>query len=60
MGDDRVQDLKGRAKEAAGNLTGDEDLEHKGKSDQAKASVKQKVGKVVDSVKDKVDDIKKK
>ncbi len=59
MGDDKVQDLKGRAKEAAGNLTGNEDLENKGKSDQAKASVKEKVGNVVDSVKDKIDDIKK-
>lgn len=59
MGDDKVQDMKGRAKEAAGNLTGDEDLENKGKSDQAKASVKEKVGNVVDSVKDKIDDIKK-
>ncbi|MDQ3146067.1 MAG: CsbD family protein [Actinomycetota bacterium] len=59
MGDDKVQDLKGRAKEAAGNLTDNEDLENKGKSDQAKASVKEKVGNVVDSVKDKIDDIKK-
>ncbi|MBA3303345.1 MAG: CsbD family protein [Acidimicrobiia bacterium] len=59
MGDDKVQDLKGRAKEAAGNLTDNEDLENKGKSDQAKASVKEKVGNAVDSVKDKIDDIKK-
>ena len=59
MGDDKVQDLKGRAKEATGNLTDNEDLENKGKSDQAKASVKEKVGNVVDSVKDKIDDIKK-
>jgi uncharacterized protein YjbJ (UPF0337 family) len=58
MGDDRVQDLKGRAKEAAGDLTGDEDLENKGKTDQAKAAVKGKVGDVVDSVKDKIDDLK--
>lgn len=60
MGDDKVQDLKGRAKEAAGNLTDNKDLENKGKSDQAKASVKDKVGDVVDAVKDKVDDIKRK
>jgi uncharacterized protein YjbJ (UPF0337 family) len=59
MGDDKVQDLKGRAKEAAGDLTGDKDLQNKGKSDQAKASVKDKVGKVVDSVKDRIDDVKK-
>lgn len=58
MGDDRVQDAKGRAKEAIGDLTGNEDLENKGKADQAKASVKEKAGDVVDAVKDKVDDIK--
>jgi uncharacterized protein YjbJ (UPF0337 family) len=59
MGDDKVQDLKGRAKEAAGDLTGDKDLQNKGKSDQAKASVKDEVGKVVGSVKDRIDDVKK-
>ena len=59
MGDDRVQDLKGRAKEAAGDLTGNEDLERKGQSDQAKASLKDKVGKVANTVKGKIDDLKK-
>ena len=54
MGDDRVQDLKGRAKEAAGDLTGDEDLQRKGQTDQAKATIKGKVGNVVDAVKDKL------
>ena len=60
MGDEKIQDLKGQAKEAAGNLTGNEDLENKGKSDQAKASIKEKLGEVVDTVKDKVDDVKNK
>ena len=54
MADDRVDDLKGRAKEAAGDLTGDRDLERKGQTDQAKATVKDKVGNVVDAVKDKL------
>jgi len=40
-------------------VTGNEDLENKGKTDQTKASVKDAVGKVVDSVKDKIDDVKK-
>lgn len=57
MGDDRVQDAKGRAKEAIGNATGNEDLENKGKLDQGKAAVKGKVGDVVDTAKDKVDDV---
>ena len=60
MADDRIDDLKGRAKEAAGDLTGNDDLEREGKKDQAGASVKEKVNKVADKVKDKVDDLKKK
>ena len=44
MGDHRAQDVKGKIKEAAGDLTGNEDLEAKGKTDQAKADVKEKVG----------------
>ncbi|GAC1592607.1 MAG: hypothetical protein NVS3B21_12490 [Acidimicrobiales bacterium] len=58
MGDDRVQDAKGRAKEAIGSVTGNDDLKDKGKSDQTKAAIKGKIGDVVDTVKDKVDDIK--
>jgi uncharacterized protein YjbJ (UPF0337 family) len=59
MADDKVDDLKGRAKEAAGDLTGNDDLQREGKADQAGASVKDKVNKVADAVKDKVDDLKK-
>jgi uncharacterized protein YjbJ (UPF0337 family) len=59
MADDRIDDLKGRATEAAGDLTGNDDLEREGKADQAGASVKEKVNKVADKVKDKVDDLKK-
>jgi uncharacterized protein YjbJ (UPF0337 family) len=60
MADDRVDDLKGRAKEAAGDLTGNEDLQRKGEADQAGASVKEKVNKVANTVKGKIDDLKKK
>ncbi len=60
MADDRVDDLKGRAKEAAGDLTGNDDLQREGKADQAGASIKDKVNKVANAVKDKVDDLKKK
>jgi uncharacterized protein YjbJ (UPF0337 family) len=60
MADDKVDDLKGRAKEAAGDLTGNDDLQREGKADQAGASIKEKVNKVADAVKDKVDDLKKK
>jgi uncharacterized protein YjbJ (UPF0337 family) len=48
------QDLKGRAKEAAGSVTGDDDLKNEGRADQAEAAVK----KAGEKVKDAVDDIK--
>ena len=36
----RAQDAKGRVKEAAGSITGNRDLKNKGKTDQAKAGLK--------------------
>ena len=36
----RARDAKGRVKEAAGSITGNRDLENKGKTDQAKAGLK--------------------
>ncbi len=53
MGDDRAQDMKGKAKEAAGNLTGNPGLERKGKSDQAKAGIKGKIGDALASLRGK-------
>lgn len=47
-------DLKGRTKEAAGDLTGDEDLEREGKVDQATGTVKDKFGDAADKVRDVV------
>ena len=52
MGDGTADDLKGRAKEAGGDLTGDEDLKREGKVDQATGTVKDKVGDASDKVKD--------
>ena len=57
--DGKVDDLKGRAKEAAGDLTNNDDLKREGKVDQAAGKVKQKVGDAKDWVEDKVDDLKK-
>lgn len=54
MGDHKGEDMKGRAKEAAGAVTDDDDLKREGKTDQASASVKDKVDRTVDSVKDAV------
>lgn len=54
-------ELKGRAKEAAGDLTDDDDLEREGKADQVAGKAKQfledakeKGEDLIDKVKDKV------
>ncbi len=49
---EKMDDFKGRAKEAAGDLTDDDDLKREGKVDQATAKAKEKVGEVADKVKD--------
>lgn len=41
---EKTEDLKGRTKEAAGDLTGNERLEREGEVDQASSTVKEKVG----------------
>ena len=52
---EKTEDLKGRAKEAAGSLTDNDKLRREGKVDQASAKVKDKAEDAVDAVKDKVD-----
>jgi len=52
MGDGAMDRAKGNVKEAAGDLTGDKDLEREGKVDQASGSVKDKIGDAADKVKD--------
>ncbi len=56
MSDDvrNKDDAKGRVKEAAGDLTGDDDLKREGKVDQAAGAVKDGVEKASDKVKDAV------
>jgi uncharacterized protein YjbJ (UPF0337 family) len=49
---DNADDLKGRVKEAAGDLTDDDDLKREGKIDQGKGKVKDAVDKVADKFKD--------
>jgi uncharacterized protein YjbJ (UPF0337 family) len=48
---DNVDDLKGRAKQAAGDLTDDDDMKREGKIDQGKGEVKEAVDKVADKFK---------
>ncbi len=48
-----LDEAKGKAKEAAGTVTGDDDLKNEGKADQAAG----KVQDAADSVKDKFTDV---
>ena len=54
---EKIDEMKGRAKEAAGDLTDNEGLQREGKVDQGKAEVKDKVGDVTDKIGDKIKDI---
>jgi uncharacterized protein YjbJ (UPF0337 family) len=50
-----MDEAKGLMKEAAGDLTDDDDLKREGKTDRLGADVKDKANKVVDKAKDLVD-----
>ena len=49
--DGKMDDAKGRAKKAAGDLTGDDDLRNEGRVDQTSGKAKNKVGEAADKVK---------
>ena len=53
---EKTDQVKGRVKEATGDLTDDDDLKREGKVEQKAGEVKEKVGDAVDKVKDKVSD----
>lgn len=46
-----AEEGKGKVKEATGRATGNEQLEHEGQADQAKAHVKQAAEKAKDAIK---------
>jgi uncharacterized protein YjbJ (UPF0337 family) len=52
MGEGTFDKAKGRAKEAAGDLTDDDDLQREGKADQASGTVKDKASEWADKAKD--------
>jgi uncharacterized protein YjbJ (UPF0337 family) len=52
-----AEDLAGKAKEAIGSATGDEQMEAEGKMDQAKSAVKDKVEDVKDWAAEKFNDV---
>jgi uncharacterized protein YjbJ (UPF0337 family) len=51
MSDKNTDEGKGRVKEAAGSLTGNDDLKNEGKVDRTTGSVKDGVDKVADKAK---------
>ncbi len=57
MDNDRVKgsatNIGGKAKEAAGNLTGDSKLQGEGKADQAKGKIQNVIGSIKDAFKGK-------
>jgi len=54
----KFEETKGRAKEAVGDFTDNDDLRREGKTDKASGKVKQKVEDAKDWVDDKIDDVR--
>ena len=52
MSNGKADEAKGRAKEAAGSLLGDDELKREGRIDQTTGKVKKKVEETVDKVRD--------
>ena len=52
MSDGTADETKGRLKEAAGDLTGDQQLKDEGKVDRASGKAKDAVGGIADKAKD--------
>ena len=54
----KADEMKGRAKEAVGDLTDDDELKREGKLDQATGSIKEKLDDAKEWVEDKVDEVR--
>jgi len=57
---DNVDEAKGRLKESAGDLIGDDELKEEGQTDQASGKVKSVIDDAADKAKQTADDIKEK
>jgi uncharacterized protein YjbJ (UPF0337 family) len=55
MSDHKGEEIKGRVKEAAGDLTGNGELKREGRIDRGSAAAKKTLDKVSDKLKDAVD-----
>ena len=54
----KTDQMKGKAKEAVGDLTGNKDLKSEGKADRQAGEVKENVGKVEEKVDEAIDKVK--
>jgi uncharacterized protein YjbJ (UPF0337 family) len=54
MSDGKVDEAKGRVKQAAGDITDNDSLKNEGRVDRASGSIKDKVGDAADKAKDVV------
>jgi uncharacterized protein YjbJ (UPF0337 family) len=54
----KTDQMKGKAKEAVGDLTGNKDLKSEGKADRQGGEVKEKVGKVEEKVDEGIEKVK--
>ncbi len=52
--DDKIDEAKGRMKEAAGDMMDDDQLKREGKADRLGASVKKKADEVIDKAKEMI------
>ena len=55
MSGHKGEEMKGRLKEAAGDVTGDKDLQREGKLDQASAATKSAIDDVAEKAKSVID-----
>jgi uncharacterized protein YjbJ (UPF0337 family) len=55
----KSDEVKGRIKEAAGAIAGNDHLRHEGKVDQAKGKVKESIDKAAKKAKDAIDTVTK-
>ncbi len=58
MGSGKIDEVKGRVKEAAGAITGDSKLKREGKADQSAGKAKQAVEKVQEKAEKAIDAVK--
>jgi uncharacterized protein YjbJ (UPF0337 family) len=55
---EKTDQMKGKAKEAVGDLTGNKDLKSEGEADRRAGEAKEKAGKVEEKVEDVIDKAK--